>query len=148
MVVWLIALAALMFGLYNVFMKASSAHIDAVLGAVVLQCVAALFGVAMLVGARRASDTPLHATSRGVWIAILAGVAIGIVEILTFYVFKRGVDVSVGNPIIVGGSLVVTTVVGAIVLGEPLNAVQIVAVVAILAGVVLLGWGASMSAVR
>ncbi len=40
----LLTLAAVMFGLYNVFIKLSADHIQAVFGAVVLQFVAAFVG--------------------------------------------------------------------------------------------------------
>ncbi|HLS17804.1 MAG TPA: hypothetical protein VK049_08280 [Paenalcaligenes sp.] len=44
MIYLLVAVAAFMFGMYNVFIKLSSSHIEAVLGAVVLQFVAAVNG--------------------------------------------------------------------------------------------------------
>ena len=44
----LLALAAVMFGFYNVFIKLSADHIQAILGAVVLQFVAAFLGLGLL----------------------------------------------------------------------------------------------------
>ena len=79
---------------------------------------------------------------RGVTLAVLAGAAIGIVEILTFVIYSRGVDVAVGNPLIVGGSLIVTTGIGWLFLREVLNPWQVAAVFSIVAGVVVLAWQA------
>lgn len=143
MLYWLLALAALMFGLYNVFIKVSSDHIDPVLGAVVLQFVAAFLGLALLLYLRAASGEALQVSARGVWLAVAAGVAIGLVEILSFFVYGRGMPVAVGNPLIIGGSLIVTTGVGILLLREAVNPVQLAAIVLIVAGVALLAWGAT-----
>lgn len=138
----LVAVAAIMFGLYNVFIKLSSEYIQPVLGAVVLQFVAAFLGSGLLFYMHR-TGTPLHSSARGIWLAVAAGVAIGLVEILTFVVFGRGIPVAVGNPLIIGGSLLVTTSLGIALLREVLNPLQLVAIVLIVAGVALLAVGAS-----
>ncbi len=143
MIYWLLGLAALMFGLYNVFIKMSSDHINPILGAVVLQFVAAFLGLGLLLVMRAGSGEALQVSARGVWLAVAAGVAIGMVEILSFFVYGRGIPVAVGNPLIIGGSLVVTTGVGILLLREAVNPIQVVAVGVILAGVLLLVWGAS-----
>lgn len=143
MLYWLLALAALMFGLYNVFIKAASDHIDPVLGAVVLQFVAAFLGLGLLLYQRTAGEVVLKFSTRGISLAVLAGIAIGLVEILSFYVYGRGIAVSLGNPLIIGGSLIVTTGVGLFLLREVMNPVQISAVIVIVLGVALLAWGAT-----
>lgn len=141
----LLAIAALMFGLYNVFIKLSSEHIEPALGAVILQFVAMLVGLGLLFYMQR-GGSQLHVSWRGVGLSILAGVAIGLVEILTFVIFSRGVPVAVGNPLIIGGSLVVTTGVGVIALKEILSPLQLAAVALIALGVGLLAFGALRSA--
>ncbi len=141
-VVILIAVAAIFFGLYNVFIKLSSEHINPILGAVVLQFVAAFLGLGLLIITRARAAGPLVVTGRGVTLAVLAGLAIGLVEILTFNVFGRGVPVALGNPLIVGGSLVVTSLVGILLLREVLTPAQVVALILIASGVVLMGVGA------
>ncbi|HEY0969646.1 MAG TPA: EamA family transporter [Gemmatimonadales bacterium] len=139
----LVALAALMFGLYNVFIKLSADHIQAVLGAVVLQFVAAFLGLGMLAYLRLATTTPLTVSSRGLLLSALAGVAIGLVEIVSFVIYGRGMPVAVGNPLIVGGSLLVTTGVGYVLLREHLNPVQLAAVGLVFAGISLLAWSST-----
>lgn len=134
-----------MFGLYNVFIKLSSEHIEPALGAVILQFVAMLVGLGLLFCMQR-GGAQLNVSWRGVALSILAGVAIGLVEILTFVIFSRGVPVAVGNPLIIGGSLVVTTGVGVIALKEILSPLQLAAVALIALGVGLLAFGALRSA--
>lgn len=143
MTYWLLALAALMFGLYNVFIKVSASHINAVLGAVILQFVAAFLGLAVLLYLRLSMSEPLQVTNRGVGLAVLAGVAIGLVEMLTFYVYGRGIPVAIGNPLIIGGSLIVTTGLGVTLLREDINVVQMAAIALVVGGVGLMAWDAA-----
>lgn len=138
----LVLLAALMFGLYNVLIKVSADHIQAVLGAVVLQFVAAFIGLGMLSYLHFATPTTLTVTGRGVLLSSLAGVAIGLVEIISFVIYGRGMAVALGNPLIVGGSLLVTTAVGLGLLHEHLRLIQFVAISLIVLGIALLAWSA------
>ena|SRR5690625_3053396 len=142
MPIFLLALAAIMFGLYNVFIKLSADYIQAILGAVVLQFVAAFLGLGLLLYMKYANDLPISATPRGVTLAVLAGVAIGLVEILTFIIYGRGVPVAVGNPLIIGGSLVVTTGIGILLLRESVTPAQLIAIAMVTGGIALLAWEA------
>lgn len=134
---WII-IAAVMFGLYNVFIKLSADHINPILGAVVLQFMAAFIGLGLLLASQAQSDSPLIWSGRGLLLATLAGVAIGLVEILAFFIYGRGVLVAVGNPLIVGGSLIVTTAIGVFLLRETINLAQAAAILLITGGVLLL----------
>ncbi|MGY0561100.1 hypothetical protein ACW7G2_10340 [Luteimonas sp. A277] len=146
MIYALIAVAALMFGLYNVFIKLSADHIQAVLGAVVLQFVAAFMGLAWLLYLQATQADSLHFNSRGLALAACAGVAIGLVEILTFFVYGRGLPVAVGNPLIIGGSLLVTTIAGILFLRESLSPVQLAAIGLIGLGIAAFAWEATRQA--
>jgi len=63
---------------------------------------------------------------------------VGLAEITSFFVFSKGVPVSVGIPIIIGGSVLVGAVLGLTFLKETLNPIHILAVLLIVSGVVLL----------
>lgn len=139
---WLLIVAAVMFGLYNVFIKLSADHINAVLGAVVLQFVAAFVGLGLLLYLQAGGGSTLQVSSRGLALATLAGVAIGLVEILTFVIYGRGIPVAVGNPLIIGGSLLVTTAVGILLLRELVSPLQVGAILLIALGIALLAWEA------
>jgi len=77
-------------------------------------------------------------SQKGVWFAFLAGIFVGLAEIASFFVFSKGVPVSVGIPIIIGGSVLVGAVLGLIFLKETLNLVHILAIALIVVGVVML----------
>lgn len=125
------------FALYNFFIKLGSGRIHEVLGAVVLQVSAAVLGAGFAL-ALRLSGRPLPSTGRGLLWSVLAGVAVGIAEVLTFLVFSRGAPVSLGTPVILGGSVVGVAVLGALVLREPLRLPQLAGMVLIVAGIALL----------
>ncbi len=133
-----------MFGLYNIFIKVSADHIQAVLGAVVLQVVAVLVGVGLLLYVKAGAGTTLQVSARGLGLAAAAGVAIGLVEILTFFIFSRGIPVAVGNPLIIGGSILVTTGVGVALLREAISPLQLAAIFLIAVGIALLAWDSAL----
>lgn len=132
---------AFAFGLYNVFIKMGSNRIDQVLGAVVLQLVAVLLGAAYLL-ILRMGGREIESSPSGLGFAVLAGLSVGIAEILTFYVFSRGAPASLGSPIIMGGSVLVAGIVGVFLLRESLNLYQWAGIAAVVGGIALLSVGA------
>lgn len=136
---WIVpaAFAALSYALYYLLVKLSSAHIHQIVGAFVLQGVAALTGGALLV-AMRVAGKPLLAAPRGIVFAALAGLAVGAAEILTFYLFERGTPASQATPVIIGGSVALAAVLGVVLLREPINLRSGVGIGLVIAGVLLL----------
>lgn len=135
--VFLALLTAAAFGAYNVFIKLGSGKIDHVLGAVVLQVVAALVGGAYAL-VLKLSGKELPVTREGLGYAALAGVAVGIAEILTFVVYTRGAPASLGTPIIMGGSIVITAAVGATLLKERFGLPQVLGIILVATGIALI----------
>lgn len=117
-------LTATAYAAYNVFVKVAAADVEEVLGAVILQAVALLLGGALLVWLLITRDAPLAVTQRGVLFSVLAGLAVGAAEILSFYVFARGLSITVGLPLIIGGSVGIGAVLGVVFLGETLTATR------------------------
>ncbi|MCB2377062.1 EamA family transporter [Hymenobacter sp. BT635] len=133
-------LTAFCLALYNFFIKLAADHIPAAVGAVVLQIVAAGLGAVWLLRLKLLGQ-PLPITSKGLGLAALAGLGVGLAEILTFVVFSRGVSSSVGTPVIVGGSVLLTAVLGLVVLREALSWPQALGLVSIVLGIALLARG-------
>ena len=133
-------LTALCLALYNFFIKLAANHLPPAVGAVVLQLVAAGLGAAWLLKLKLQGQ-PLALSGRGLGMAALAGLGVGLAEILTFVVFQRGVPVSVGTPVIVGGSVLLTALLGLVVLREALSLPQLGGLVLIVAGIALLALG-------
>ena len=84
---YLAAISAFFYGLYNVLIKLSSGSIHQMVGAVALQIVAALLGIAALIILKLLGH-PLTASKQGFLLSACAGLAVGVAEILTFYLFE------------------------------------------------------------
>ncbi|GAA4023970.1 hypothetical protein GCM10022409_04830 [Hymenobacter glaciei] len=133
-------LTALCLALYNFFIKLASGYLAPAVGAVVLQLVAAALGAAWLVRLKLQGQ-PISLNRTGLGLAALAGLGVGLAEILTFVVFQRGVPSSVGTPIIVGGSVLLTALLGLVVLRENLSLAQAGGLLCIVVGIALLARG-------
>ena len=130
-------MTAFFYGAYNVFIKVASGHINQIVGAVILQIVAALLGCIILL-AMKMSNTPLEISTKGIWLSIAAGVFVGLAEITSFYVFSRGVSASIGIPVIIGGSILVGAILGLTFLNETINPIHYLAIGLIIIGVAIL----------
>jgi transporter family protein len=133
-------LTALCLALYNFFIKLAANHVPPAVGAVVLQLVAATLGAAWVLRLKL-QDEFVPISTKGLWLAALAGLGVGLAEILTFIVFERGVPASVGTPVIVGGSVLLTAVLGLVVLREAMTLSQAGGLLLIVAGIALLARG-------
>ena len=137
---------ALSYALYNLFIKKASASMDPILGGVLLQMVAAALGAALLAVQRARATAPLEISKLGVRWAIAAGAAVGAAEILSFIISGLGVPASKSIPAIIGGSVVMGTLLGALWLGERLTTRGWGGIVLIALGIALVGMdpGASL----
>ena len=133
-------LTALCLAFYNFFIKLAAGHLAPAVGAVVLQLVAAALGAAWLLKLKLQGQ-PVVLTGPGLGLAALAGLGVGLAEILTFVVFQRGVPSSVGTPVIVGGSVLLTAVLGLVVLRESLSLAQAGGLLCVVVGIALLARG-------
>ncbi|AMJ65585.1 EamA family transporter [Hymenobacter sp. PAMC 26628] len=133
-------LTALCLASYNFFLKLAAEHLPPAVGAVVLQLVAAALGGAWLLRLKLQGQ-PLPVSGKGLGLAALAGLGVGLAEILAFVVFRRGVPASVGTPVIVGGSVLFTAVLGLVALREGLSWPQAGGLVLVVAGIALLARG-------
>lgn len=119
---------AMAYALYNIFIKKGSSHINPVMGGVILQLVAALLGCCLL-GFLVLQETSnggevgnvIAYDNTGIFWAILAGLAVGTAEIVSFIVSGMGVQAMQSIPIIIGGSVLFGTVIGALALHEDLT---------------------------
>ena len=130
-------ITAVFFGVYSFFIKVSSGHINQIAGALILQAVAALVGGISLLFLKF-TNSPIEISNKGVFYAILAGLFIGLAEIATFFVFSKGVTLSLGLPIIVAGSVVFGSLLGILFLKEVLTPIHLLAMLLVIIGIALL----------
>lgn len=134
----LLAIAsALFYGSYNLFIKLASSHMHQVLAAVILQATALVVGIVLLILLKVRGDT-ITLDPPGARLAMIAGVSVALGEVLAFYVFSKGVAVSQGAPVIIGGTVAATGIYGVYLLRESLAPLQWIGFILILAGIVFL----------
>ncbi len=133
---------AMAYALYNIFIKKGSSHINPVLGGVILQLVAAMLGCCLLgflILKEGGTAEVVTYDMEGIHWAVLAGLAVGTAEIVSFFVSSLGVQAMQSIPIIIGGSVMFGTVLGAVALHEELSIRGWFGVVLISLGISLVG---------
>ena len=87
---------------------------------VVLQSTAAIFGSVLILITiiMNGGTTSLEFDRAGLFWSCMAGLAVGLAEILSFCISGMGVNATQSIPIIIGGSIVIGTVLGLLMLGE------------------------------
>jgi transporter family protein len=116
-------LCAAAYAFYNIFIKKGSASINPILGGVILQFVAALLGTVLLGGLvwKEGGAEVITYDYWGVFWAVCAGLAVGVAEMLSFCVSGMGVQATQSIPIIIGGSVMFGSVLGAVLLHEQMT---------------------------
>ena len=121
---WIIIalICATAYALYNIFIKRGSTSINPILGGVILQFVAATFGM-LLLGCILVEDggtSNLEYDRVGLMWSCMAGISVGIAEMVSFCVSGMGVPATQSIPVIIGGSVLFGAVLGLIMQGETL----------------------------
>ncbi len=133
-------LAATSFGFYNFFTKLASDKLSPTIALMIItgtSFVVAL--VATLVF--KFTGQSLSFSKNDILFPILAGLFSGVAEILFLFMFSKNAPLSLGNPIVVGGTIVVAVILGLLILREPLNIVKVSGIVVTLIGLALLARG-------
>jgi transporter family protein len=135
--IYLALLTACFYALYNVFIKMASGYINEIMGAVILQVVAFALGGGWLIY-QKLSGMPVSFTPRGVTLAVIAGIFVGLAEIFSFIVFAKGVPASAGIPVIIGGSVFIAALIGYLWLKEAVSVTHVLGLLLIVGGIWLL----------
>lgn len=116
-------LCALSYALYNIFIKKGSASIHPVLGGVILQFIAALLGSILLglLVTRDGGFEMIEYDHDGIYWSIMAGIAVGAAEMISFFVSGMGVQAVQSIPIIIGGCVLFGAILGFLTLGEEMT---------------------------
>lgn len=133
-------LTACFYALYNIFIKLASGHIHQITGAVILQIAAFILGIGWFIYLK-INHAPTEISPKGFWLAVTAGVFVGLAEIFSFVLFSKGISASVGIPVIIGGSVLIASVIGFVWLKESISVTRLLGLILIVAGIWLLSNG-------
>lgn len=129
--IYLAILAAVSFGLWTVFHKIASSYINQIFGAIIVSFVAVIVGLIVLLP--RFKHIQLISDWKGIFFVVLAGIAAFIIDFLALSAYSKGLSVSVGGPIIIGGSIALASIIG-FFMGESISLLKIVALFLIIGG--------------
>ena len=128
-------LAATSFGLWTVFHKLASPYINQVFGAILVSLTAVIFGGVVFFFNMKGAQ--LFSNPKGIFFIILAGIAAFFIDFLALQAYSKGLSLTIGGPIIIGGSMAVAIAIG-FLLGEPITALKVLGIALIVIGGIVL----------
>ncbi len=134
--IFLAILAALSYGIWTVFHKIASTNIDKFLGSMILQ-IAAFSTAAVLVLYMKFTKHSFQITPKGVLLVILAGIAASFIDLLALAAYSKGLSISVGGPLIIGGAVAIAAIFG-FAFGDAITPPKLFAIALIVAGASIL----------
>lgn len=136
---WLVyaVMAASTYGFYNFFLKLSSDKLNPAVANIFIagtSCLIAIIATIYL----KLNGQDLSITKETVKFPIMAGLFAGVAEIFYLTAFSKNIPLSIGNPLIVGGTTLIAVLLGLMILKEPVNLAKIMGIILTLAGLVVL----------
>lgn len=130
-------LAALSFGLYNLFAKLAAGKFSPTIALLIINgssFIVALVATFILKTAGR----PLTFTAQSLLLPILAGVATGLAEICYYLMYTKHAELGIGTTYVTGGTVITATILGFIILREPINTTKAVGLLFVLLGLFMI----------
>jgi bacterial/archaeal transporter family protein len=134
--IFYIIIGALGTGLWNVFISSASRQMHPLLGALITELTA--FTVGTLIFLPMLSAGFPKVSLKAVGLCMLAGLSVLLADFFILKAYKQGVQISIGGPIIIGGSIVVVTLMG-LFLGEKMTWLKAISILMIVSGASVLG---------
>ena len=131
-----VIIGALGTGLWNVFISSASRQMHPLMGALITELTA--FTVGALIFLPMVSSGFPKVSFKAVGMCMLAGLSVLLADFFILKAYKQGVQISIGGPIIIGGSIVVVTLMG-LFLGEKITLLKAVSILMIVCGASILG---------
>lgn len=129
--------AAAFFGLWTVFHQQAAKYINSLFGAIIVSFTAVVLGLIFFIPNIRTAQ-PLF-NYRGLMFAVLAGTCALLIDLFALKAYNSGLQISVGGPIIIGGSIAIASVVG-FTLGESVTLMKIAGLILVVAGASILAF--------
>ncbi len=129
-------IAAAAFGSITVFQKLAANYVYYFFGALLISITAIVIEICFLIP--RFRNITLVSNPKGIIFAIAAGACATVIDVASIKAYSSGLPVSIGGPIILGGSVAVAAVIG-LFLGESLSLLKFLGLILIIAGSVILG---------
>jgi len=133
-------LAASGFGFYNFFLKMSADKLNPAAANIFIagtSCLVAIISTIYL----KLNGQDILITKESIKFPLIAGLFTGMAEILYLTMYSKNTPITIGNPLVVGGSIVIAVILGLIILKEPMNGVKVAGIILTLSGLAVLSRG-------
>jgi len=134
----LLILATCVYAAFGIFASRAGGRIDPKLSSGILNGLGALLPLAIWQIQRMTRGGLMTSTRSGITFSILAGLAVGVFSILLVTLYGRGGELSFVFPVIYGGAIAITAVVGWVALGDVFTWARFAGVTGIVIGIGLL----------
>ena len=114
----LLILATLVYAAFGIFASQAGGRIDAKLSSGILNGIGAILPLAIWQIQRMTRGGLIASSPSGLAFSILAGLAVGVFSILLVTLYARGGELSFVFPVIYGGAIALTAVIGWVALGD------------------------------
>jgi uncharacterized membrane protein len=134
----LLILATLVYAAFGIFASQAGGRIDAKLSSGILNGIGAILPFVIWQIQRITRGGLISSRPSGIVFSILAGLTVGIFSILLVTLYGRGGELSFVFPVIYGGAIALTAVIGWVALGDAFTWTRLSGVVGIVIGIGLL----------
>jgi len=126
----LIIIALVSYSLFEIFSAQSGGKIDANLSASIFNGIGFILpiGIYLLYNLIQGRET-ITTTSKGVIFSIIAGISIAIFSIALVKIFEKGGNLSFVVPLVYGGSIILTGIIGYLWLGEKISTQHLIGLI-------------------
>ena len=130
-------IAAVLYGLHQIFTKLASDKIGDGLGGFVVEATAALSILLYLAWLRLSGHWNQTSSAAGVWYSVLTGICVGAGTVAFFLLFQKGAPLS-AVPMVLAGGAALMAIAGIVFFKEPAAWPRLLGIVLALAGLFLL----------
>jgi len=127
--------AAVSFGVWTVFHQQAARHVHYLFGAIIVSLTAVILGAVLLLP--KIKSITLYTSPKGIFFSVLAGICALAIDYFVLKSYASGIAVSVGGPIIIGGSIAVAAILG-LILGESITVMKTLGLLLVIAGASIL----------
>jgi len=119
-----------------VFHNQAAPYINPTFGAIVVSLTAVVLGSIFLIP--QLKDITFFTNQKGLIFVILAGLSAFFIDYFALKTYASGISISVGGPIIIGGSVLIAAIIGVAVLGESISLMKVAGITLVAAGAIIL----------
>ena len=118
------------------FHNQAAPYINPTFGAIVVSLTAVVLGSIFLIP--QLKDITFFTNQKGLIFVILAGLSAFFIDYFALKTYASGISISVGGPIIIGGSVLIAAIIGVAVLGESISLMKVAGITLVAAGAIIL----------